>query len=76
MTHLSNRHLRGGMMTSRSSTDQIGKVFLVRSHGLRECMVCGELFTRQTAPDHAAANCYPAVECCLLEPDGGKNVAH
>jgi hypothetical protein len=51
--------------------DVIGKVFLVRRHGLRECLVCGELFTRQTAPDHAEVNCYPAVEFCLLEPDGG-----
>ena len=31
---------------SAHGTDQIGKVFLVRSHGLRECLVCGELFTR------------------------------
>src|ERR1035437_10035529 len=41
--------------------DQIGKVFLVRHHGLRECLVCGELFTQQTAPDHAGVNCYPLV---------------
>jgi hypothetical protein len=47
-------------MTShnRSTADQIGKVFLVRGHGLRECMVCGELFTQSTAPAHAEANCY------------------
>jgi hypothetical protein len=54
--------------------DVIGKVFLVRHHGLRECLVCGELFTRCTAPAHAEANCYPAVEICLLEPEGGKHV--
>lgn len=54
--------------------DQIGKIFLVRSHGLLECMVCGELFTRTAAPAHADVNCYPTVEFCLLEPDGGKNV--
>lgn len=40
--------------------DVIGKVFLVRSHGLRECLVCGELFTRQSAPDHAEVKCYPS----------------
>jgi hypothetical protein len=57
-----------------NGTDQIGKVFVVRSHGLRECLVCGELFTRTTAPAHAEVTCYPAVECCLLEPDGGKHV--
>ena len=58
-------------------TDRIGKVFLVRHHGLRECFVCGELFTQQTAPDHAGVNCYPLVEFCLMEPcQGGKNVTH
>jgi len=54
--------------------DVIGKVFLVRHHSLRECLVCGELFTQQTAPDHAEVNCYPSVEFCQLEPRGGKNV--
>ena len=52
-------------MTNRRSADQIGKVFLVRRHGLRECLVCGELFTRRTAPAHAEVNCYPAVEFCF-----------
>jgi hypothetical protein len=42
--------------------DLIGKLFLVHHHGLRECLVCGELFTQQTAPDHAEVNCNPAVE--------------
>ena len=37
--------------TARQLLTQIGKVFLVRRHGLRECLVCGELFTRATAPD-------------------------
>ena len=66
-----------GKMTNdnHSSTDQIGKVFRVRRHGLRECLVCGELFTRTSAPAHAEVNCYPAVEFCLLEPSrGGKHV--
>lgn len=60
---------------NHSSTDQIGEVFLVRRHGLRECLVCGELFTRQSAPDHAEVNCYPFVEFCLMEPcQGGHDV--
>ena len=46
-------------------TDQIGKVFVVRRHGLRECMVCGELFTRRTAPEHAIVDCRRGLE------DGG-----
>jgi len=57
-----------------NSPDVIGKVFLFRHHGLRECLVCGELFTQQTAPDHAEMNCDPFVEFCQLEPRGGKNV--
>jgi hypothetical protein len=57
-----------------NGTDLIGKVFLVRHHSLRECLVCGELFTQQTAPDHAEVNCYPSVEFCQLEPRGGRNV--
>jgi hypothetical protein len=60
-------------MTNRSSAEQIGKVFLVRHQGLRECLVCGELFTRRAASEHAEVNCYPAVEFCLLEPEGGKH---
>ena len=58
----------------QGSPDQIGKVFVVRYHGLRECLVCGDLFDRRTAPAHAEVNCYPAVEFCLLVPDGGKHV--
>jgi hypothetical protein len=57
-----------------NGTDQIGKVFRVRCHGLRECLVCGELFTQRTAPAHADVKCDPAVEFCLLEPDGGEHV--
>jgi hypothetical protein len=41
------------------NADLIGKVFVVRSHGLRECLVCGDLFTRCTAPAHAETNCSP-----------------
>jgi hypothetical protein len=56
-------------------TDQIGKVFAVRRHGLLECLVCGELFTRQTAAAHSEVDCFPSTEFCLLEPtQGGKNV--
>jgi hypothetical protein len=57
-----------------NGTDKIGKLFVVRSHGLRECLVCGELFSQITAPAHAVVNCYQSVEFCQLEPSGGKNV--
>jgi len=53
-----------------SQRDQIGKVFAVRRGGLLECLVCGELFTRKTAPEHAEVDCRPAVEFCLLEQVG------
>jgi hypothetical protein len=59
-----------------NGTDQIGKVFVVRSHGLRECLLCGELFARTTAPAYAGVNFYAAVEFRLLEPDGGKHGSH
>jgi hypothetical protein len=60
-----------------SSADHIGKVFVVRKHGLRECLICGELFTRSTAPEHAEVDCSPCIEFCLLEPTrGGRNVTH
>jgi hypothetical protein len=52
----------------QGSPDQIGKVFVVRYHGLRECLVCGELFTRRTAPEHAIVDCHPSLELLLLEP--------
>jgi hypothetical protein len=57
-----------------SNNDQIGKVFVVRCHGLLECLVCSELFTRATASAHAEVSCRPAVEFCLLETEGGKHV--
>jgi DTW domain-containing protein YfiP len=52
---------------NRSTPDVVGKVFVVRGHGLRECLVCGELFTRCTAPQHAEVDCHLSVEL-LLQP--------
>ncbi len=61
--------LKGQMSSEkRDSPDVTGKVFVVRCHGLLECLVCGEVFTRSTAPAHAQANCCLPVEVCLLEP--------
>jgi hypothetical protein len=45
-----------------SSRDQIGKVFVVRTHGLRECLICGEFFTRTMARAHADVTCYPDMD--------------
>ena len=58
-----------------NGTDQVGKVFIVRRHGLRECLVCGELFIRSTAPEHAEVDCYPFLELSLAElSEGGEDV--
>lgn len=61
---------------NRGSADQIGKVFLLRRHGLLECLICGDVFTRRTAPAHSEADCCPSVEFCLLEPTRGGNQCH
>jgi hypothetical protein len=50
---------RAEVSSAKWNTDQIGKVFVVRSHGLRECLICGESFPRTTARAHADVNCYP-----------------
>jgi hypothetical protein len=52
----------------QGSPDIIGKLFIVRRHGLRECLVCGELFPRSTAPEHAIVDCYASLELLRLEP--------
>ena len=54
------------MTSNNRGTDVIGKLFVVRSHGLRECLVCGELFSQTTGLAHAVVNCYQSVEFCLL----------
>lgn len=49
---------RGEVSSAKGNADQIGKVFVVRCHRLRECLVCGELFTRTTARAHVEVICY------------------
>jgi len=65
-----NRDLRGKM----TNDEQIGKVFRAVGRDVRQCVVCEQLFGRQAAAEHAEVNCYPAIEFCLLDPQGGKNV--
>jgi hypothetical protein len=46
-------------MCARARTaDQGGKVFRVEQ-GMRRCMVCEELFTRDSAAQHAKVACWP-----------------
>ena len=65
-------------MTSdtRSSADQIGKVFFAVGRDARQCLVCGELFTQVAAADHAEVDCYPFLELSVVYPSkGGNDVA-
>jgi len=40
--------------------DTVGKPFLVLRDGLRRCLGCDQLFTRQEARFHAQVPCFPA----------------
>ena len=44
-------------MTSAFS-EQVGKVFIV-THGMRQCLICNALFTREEAAKHAVTTCFP-----------------
>jgi len=44
-------------MTSTFS-EQVGKVFVV-THGMRQCLICNALFTREEAAKHAGTACFP-----------------
>lgn len=39
-------------------SEQVGKVFIV-THGMRQCLICNALFTRDGAAKHAGTACYP-----------------
>jgi hypothetical protein len=59
----------------RSGQDnKIGKVFVVGSD-VRQCLVCGEIFSRQAAAEHAEVDCYSFLELSVVYPStGGKDV--
>jgi hypothetical protein len=40
--------------------DHVGKLFLVLGHGMRRCVVCGDLFTAMQAAEHAKLRCFPS----------------
>jgi hypothetical protein len=50
--------MRAGICARVRTADQSGKVFRVEQ-GMRRCMVCEELFTRETAAQHANVACWP-----------------
>lgn len=37
--------------------DRVGRVFIALAQGMRKCLVCDELFTRQAAAEHVL--CWP-----------------
>ena len=44
-----------------SSTDRVGKAFKVEQ-GLRKCVVCERLFTREASQQHAEVACRPVMQ--------------
>jgi hypothetical protein len=50
--------IRAGICAGVRTADQSGKVFRVEQ-SLRRCMVCEELFTRDSAAEHANVACRP-----------------
>ena len=50
--------MRAGICARLRTADQAGKVFRVE-RGMRRCMVCEELFTRDSAAQHAKVACWP-----------------
>jgi hypothetical protein len=50
--------IENGICAWVSTPDQGGKVFRVEQ-GMRRCMVCAQLFTRETAAQHANVVCRP-----------------
>jgi hypothetical protein len=44
-------------------SDQIGKVFVVLSRDMRQCLICECVFTRRASAEHAKVVCSPAIPC-------------
>jgi len=43
----------------RIADDRVGKPFLVMENGVRKCLVCQQLFSRQEAFRHSRVVCSP-----------------
>jgi hypothetical protein len=50
-----DKNIQRGTGSVRS--DQIGKVFIVVGQGVRQCLICEQLFTRRASADHAKVAC-------------------
>ncbi len=60
---------------SGGQDDRIGKVFFAVGSDQRQCLVCGELFSRQAAAEHADVDCSSFFELSVVyRRTGGKDV--
>jgi hypothetical protein len=58
----------------RSRNDEvIGKVFIALGNGMRQCLICDGVFTKQGSAAHADAVCRPLEKSSGLE--GGSEYA-
>jgi hypothetical protein len=44
-----------------TSADQNGKVFVALAQGMRKCLICEAMLTRQSSAEHAEVTCYLSV---------------
>ena len=42
-----------------AAADKVGKVFVVMAGGMRQCLVCDRILTRQASAEHARVECRP-----------------
>jgi len=47
-------------VNENNSADVVGKVFIAVSQDVRRCLICGSLFTRKGAAEHARTMCHPS----------------
>ena len=43
---------------NQSRTEVVGKLFVV-VNGMRRCLICDRVFTREAAAEHAGITCFP-----------------
>ena len=71
-----NARMTDHKTTRGGRDDQIGKVFFAVRSDLRQCFVCGELFSRQAAAQHADVDCSSFFELSMVYlRTGGQDVA-
>jgi hypothetical protein len=51
---------QGSRDSTVSSDEVIGKVFIALGKGMRQCLICDGVFTKEGAAAHAGAPCHPS----------------